>query len=108
MIALPIDAVQNPSKVLVIELAQPVLGTNNQSWGSGVLICTVDARIATGNSPVVVIPKITSTSSDYGYLYEAPYQINDVVNFNEGNVSIIVSVLQRFGSSYNLRIDYKR
>ena len=108
MIALPIDAVQNPSKVLVIELAQPVLGTNNQYWGSGVLIYTVDARIATGNSPDVVIPKMTSTSPDYGHLYEAPYQVNDVVNFNEGNVSIVVSVLQRFGSSYNLRIDYKR
>ena len=108
MIALPIDAVQNPSKVLVIELAQPVLGTNNQYWGSGVLIYTVDARIATGNSPDVVIPKMTSTSPDYGHLYEAPYQVNDVVSFNEGDVSIVVSVLQRFGSSYNLRIDYKR
>ena len=51
---------------------------------------------------------MTSTSPDYGHLYEAPYQVNDVVNFNEGNVSIVVSVLQRFGSSYNLRIDYKR
>ena len=33
MIALPIDAVQNPSKVLVIELAQPVLGSNDQVLG---------------------------------------------------------------------------
>ena len=108
MIALPIDDVQNPSKVLVIELAQPILGTNNQYWGDGVLIYTVDARIATGDSPVAVIPKITSTSADYGHLYEAAYQVDDLANFNEGNVSIAVSVLQKFGSSYNLRIDYKR
>jgi M6 family metalloprotease-like protein len=108
IIALPIDDVENPSKVLVIELAQPVLGTNNQSWGDGVLIYTVDARIPTGESPVVVIPKITSTSPDYGHLYEAAYQVDDVANFNEGNVSIVVSVLQKFGSSYNLRIDCKR
>ena len=33
---------------------------------------------------------MTSTSPDYGHLYEAPYQVNDVVNFNEGNVSIVV------------------
>ena len=108
MIALPVDDIQKPSKVLVAELAQPVLGTNNQYWGDGVLIYTVDARIATGDSPVVVIPKITSTSSDYGYLYEAPYHVNDVANFKEGNVSIVVSILQKFGSSYNVRIDYKR
>ena len=57
MIALPIDDIQKPSKVLVVELAQPVLGTNNHYWGDGVLIYTVDARIATGDSPVVVIPK---------------------------------------------------
>ena len=108
MIALPVDDIQKPSKVLVAELAQPVLGTNNQYWGDGVLIYTVDATIATGDSPVVVIPKITSTSSDYGYLYEAPFQVNDVANFKEGNVSIVVSILQKFGSSYNLKIDYKR
>ena len=73
MIALPVDDIQKPSKVLVVELAQPVLGTNNLYWGDGVLIYTVDARIATGDSPVVVIPKITSTSPDYGYLHEAPF-----------------------------------
>jgi len=71
MIALPVDDIQKPSKVLVVELAQPVLGTNSQYWGDGVLIYTVDARIATGDSPVVVIPKKASISSDYGYLHEA-------------------------------------
>jgi M6 family metalloprotease-like protein len=108
MIALPVDDMQKPSKVLVVELAQLVLGSNNQYWGDGVLIYTVDARIATGNSPVVVLPKIASTSSDYGYLYEAPYQVHDVANFKEGNVSIVVSILQKFGSSYHLKIDCKR
>ena len=108
MIALPVDDIEKPSKVLVVELAQPVLGTNNQYWGDGVLIYTVDATIATGDSPVVVIPKKASTSSDYGYLHEAPCQVNDVANFKEGNVSIVVSILQKFGSSYNLKIDYKR
>ena len=114
MIALPVDDIEKPSKVLVVELAQPVLGTNNQYWGDGVLIYTVDATIATGDSPVslnvdlVVVPKTTSTSPDYGYLYEAPFQVNDVANFREGNVSIVVSILQKFGSSYNVKIDYKR
>lgn len=45
LIALPVDDVNHPSKVFVIELAQPVLGTNNQYWGDGVLVYTVDATI---------------------------------------------------------------
>jgi M6 family metalloprotease-like protein len=37
LIVLPIDDVHHPSKVFVIELAQPVLGRNDVFWGEGVL-----------------------------------------------------------------------
>jgi M6 family metalloprotease-like protein len=78
LIALPIDDVNYPSKIFVVELAQPVLGSNGQYWGDGVLIYTVDASINTGNSPVVIIPNQVSDSDDYGHLYQAPYGIGDV------------------------------
>src|SRR4029077_16788630 len=80
MVVLPVDDVHHPSKVFVIELAQPVLGTNGQYWGEGVLVYTVDAAIDTLESPVAIIPRQVSGSPDYGYLYEAPYGVGDVAH----------------------------
>lgn len=109
LIALPIDDINYPSKVFVVELAQPVLGSNGQYWGDGVLIYTVDASINTGNSPVVIIPSQVSDSDDYGHLYQAPYGIGDVARAQgSGSVSLKVEVLQKFGSSYNIKIAYQR
>ncbi len=108
MVVLPIDDALRPSKVFVVEVAQPVLGTNNLPWGQGVLLYTVDATIRTGLSPVTIIPKTTSTSPDYGYLYEAPYTLNDTVSHTEGTTSITLSILQEFGSSYEIKIEYHR
>lgn len=108
MIVLPIDDETRPSKVFVIELAQQVLGTNNKYWGEGVLLYTVDATIRSGSSPIVIISKKESSSPDYGYLYEAPYGVNDTVFHKECNASIRLTVLQKFGSSYNIRIEYTR
>ena len=106
MIVLPIDDVVRPSKVYVVELAQAVLGS--KLWGEGVLLYTVDATIPTGLSPVVVIPKKVSTSPEYGYLYEAPFVTNDTLSHTEGTASIVLKVLQKFGSSYNIQIEYHR
>jgi hypothetical protein len=86
-----------------------VLGSNGQYWGDGVLIYTVDASINTGNSPVVIIPNQVSDSDDYGHLYQAPYGIGDVARAQgSGSVSLKVEVLQKFGSSYNIKIEYQR
>ena len=109
LIVLPVDDVNRPSKVFVIELAQPVLGSNNQYWGDGVLVYTVDASIDTGNSPVVIIPSQVSDSDDYGHLYQAPYGVGDVAHPpGSGSVSLEVEVLQKVGSSYNIKIKYQR
>jgi M6 family metalloprotease-like protein len=108
MVVLPIDDSLKPSKVFVVELAQSVLGSNNAHWGEGVLLYTVDATIPTGSSPVTIIPKKTSTSPVYGYLYEAPYNLNDTVSHKEGTASIALKILQKFGSSYNIEIEYHR
>lgn len=109
LIVLPVDDADHPSKVFVIELAQPVLGSNGQYWGDGVLVYTVDAKIATGKSPVIIIPKQVSDSDDYGHLYQAPYGVGDVANVpGPGPVSLSVEVLQKFGASYNIKIEYQR
>jgi hypothetical protein len=106
---LPVDDVNRPSKVFVVELAQPVLGSNDQYWGDGVLVYTVDATIASGASPVVMIPRQVSDSDDYGHLYQAPYGVGDVAHARgPGPVSLKAEVLQKFGSSYNLKIEYRR
>ena len=109
LIVLPVDQVNQPSKVFVIELAQPVLGTNDEYWGDGVLVYTVDATIESGASPVVVVPRKISDSDDYGHLYQAPYGVGDVAHARgPGSVALKVSVLQKFGSSYNVKIEYQR
>jgi hypothetical protein len=109
MVVLPVDDVHHPSQVFVIELAQPVLGTNGKYWGEGVLVYTVDARIDTLKSPVAIIPRKVSDSPDYGYLYEAPYGVGDVAHSPEpGPVTLTVTVLQKFGSCYNVKIEYLR
>jgi hypothetical protein len=77
-------------------------------WGEGVLVYTVDATIPGGSAPVVMIPKIESSSADYGYLYEAPYSVGDVKHVEESSASLTVIVLQQFGSSYNVKLDYQR
>jgi M6 family metalloprotease-like protein len=106
MVVLPLNNAHHPSKVLVVELAQPVLGSDNQYWGDGVLVYTVDATIASGSSPVVIIPNKISTSPVYGSLYEAPYQLGDTMMYTEGTTSITMKVLQKFASSYNIQVDY--
>jgi M6 family metalloprotease-like protein len=108
MVVLPVDDVHYPSKVFVIELAQPVLGTNGQYCGEGVLVYTVDATIDTLESPVVIIPRQVSDSPDYGYLYEAPYGVGDVARARgPASVTLAVTVLQKFGSCYNIKIEYR-
>jgi len=109
LIVLPVDDVNHPSKVFVVELAQPVLGSNGQYWGDGVLVYTVDATIASGASPVAMIPRQVSDSDDYGHLYQAPYGVGDVAHARgPGPVSLKAEVLQKFGSSYNVKIEYRR
>jgi M6 family metalloprotease-like protein len=109
LIVVPVDDVNHPSKVFVIELAQPVLGSNDRYWGEGVLIYTVDATIPTGASPVVVIPRQVSDSNDYGHLYQAPYGVGDVAHARgPGSVSLKAEILQKFGSSYSIKIAYQQ
>lgn len=107
LMVLSADDVRRPTKVFAVELAQPVLGSNGESWGEGVLVYTVDATIPTDSSPVAMIPQLVSRSPDYGYLFEAPYGVGDVAQV-DGSPVLTVRVLQKFGSSYRITIEYHR
>jgi len=108
MVVLAIDDATRPSKAFVIELAQPLLGTDNTSRGEGILVYTVDATVPSLQSPLVILPRTVSNSDLYGALYEAPYGVGDDISFDVAGASLGVKVIQKFGSSYNVRIRYRR
>ena len=60
------------------------------------------------SSPVVVIPKTLDASPVYGALYEAPYGVGDRATVTDRNASVAVTVLQKFGASYNIKVEYRR
>lgn len=107
MIVLPVDDAGCPSKVFVVEPAQPVIGTDGQPWGDGVLVYTVDARVQSGLCPVVVIPRIESFSDTYGDLYQAPYGEGDVAEVTDDGAQLTVAVTRRIGSAYEIELTYR-
>ena len=53
-------------------------------------------------------PGKSATAPDYGYLYEAPYGVGDVARARgPASVALAVTVLQKFGSCYNIKIEYR-
>lgn len=108
MVLLPIDDPQCPSKVFVVELAQPMEGATNGPGREGVLVYSVNSTIPTGHSPLVVYPKITSNSPDHGYLCEAAYGVGDRASFSEGGTILTLTVLQQFGHCFHLKLHYTK
>ena len=85
MIAVPADDPSNPSKVFVIELAQPFRVLGKVGTATGVLVYSVDAKLASGQNSVVVYPK--------GDLLNAPFQPGD--RFEHKDAPASVKVLKR-------------
>ncbi len=54
MIVLPIDDPPCPSKVFVVELAQPMKDATSERQREGVLVYSVNSTVPTGQSPTVV------------------------------------------------------
>ncbi|MEK6803319.1 MAG: hypothetical protein AABZ34_11715 [Nitrospirota bacterium] len=108
MVVLSIDDPQCPSKVFVVELAQPREGATNERPREGVLVYSVNSTVPTGHSPVVVHPKTVSSSLEQGYLYEAPYGVGDTASVIDGNTRLTLTVLQQCGSCYHLKLSYVR
>jgi len=56
MVVIPADKPESPSKVYVVEIGQPPIPKKGEKpYPAGVLIYSVDATIATGQNPVVVM-----------------------------------------------------
>lgn len=58
MVAVPTDDPEKPSKAFVLEVAQARrYGDGKQTGAEGVLVYSIDAKLATGQNPAVVYPK---------------------------------------------------
>jgi M6 family metalloprotease-like protein len=110
MIVLPIDGPSNPTKVFAVEIAQPILGfeTDRPGGGDGILMYTVDAKIPSAMAPVVVLRNVDHQTREFGRLYDVPFGVSEWRSYTVDGVTLEVSVLQKFGSSYNIRIKYSR
>lgn len=107
MVAIPVGNSAKPSKVFVVELALPIRQSGkeldmNNTYGSGVLIYSVDATVVTGNRPLVVYPKSTDYSKIYSYTYKAPFLEGDT--FEHKNAPMKVEVFKKEGENYKVRI----
>lgn len=107
MLVLPVDDVDKPSKVFVIEIAQPVQGLDKQPGKEGVLLYTVDARKESGDTPVEVLPRVKSHDDNFGNLFEAPFRVgDDSGTFFAGSASIRLNVVARNGAGFDVDVTY--
>ena len=98
MIAVPADDPAKPSKVFVVELAQPFRVLGKVGNATGVLVYSVDAKLASGQNSVVVYPK--------GDLLNAPFQPGD--RFEHEDAPVVVEVLgMNADGSYSIVVDVK-
>ncbi|HKP74985.1 MAG TPA: hypothetical protein VJT67_05545 [Longimicrobiaceae bacterium] len=111
MLVIPADDAMRPSKVWVVEIAQPVFakGGTEQGPAEGVLLYRVDATMESGKTvegaaPVVVVPKIRSKNLTFGNLFEAPFQPGDTISDNFGNRRLDLSVGARTGTAYDVQV----
>ena len=110
MIVLPIDDPAKPSKVFVVELSQPIMGwkTNRPGGEGGVLLYTVDAKIKSLFSPVVVLRDFDHKTSEFGRLYDVPFGVGQSRSYKVDGATLTVKVDQKIGDCYNLTMSYGR
>lgn len=100
MVVTPVDTAPRPSKVFVVELAEPVLAVgSDRLTGDGVLIYSVDATVETGCLPIKVYSKNPSD------LWQAPFVAGDT--FNDPAAPMIVEVQRKVGDGYAVRIRWR-
>jgi len=90
MITVPVDDPVKPSKVFVVEISQPIRSKDKVQDSVGVLVYSVDAKLATGQNPVVVYPKAD--------LLKAPFQPGDRFDHKDAPMSMKVLKKNRDGS----------
>lgn len=100
MIVVPAENPDQPSKVYVVEIAEPVLGSDEKLTGEGVLVYSVDATIATGKTPVFIYPKNSSDTDRK--LYRAPFGVGD--SFSQDGVPLTVKINRKTSKGYEVVI----
>ena len=100
MIAVPADDADQPSKVFVIEIAQP-LRIKQEHKPAGVLIYSVDARLATGENPLVIQFGQSKDMANAAY--------HEGETFDQDNAPMSVKVLKKNeDGSYEVEIKLKK
>ena len=99
MIAIPTDDPAKPSKVFVIELAQPYRVLKDKpGTATGVLVYSVDAKLASGQNQVVVYPK------GDGDLMHAPFQEGHLFEHKDAPLSVKV-LKKNADGSFRIEVD---
>ncbi|MFL5538476.1 MAG: hypothetical protein ACJ8J0_05760 [Longimicrobiaceae bacterium] len=112
MLVFPVDNASKPSKVFVVEVAQPTHGFQTGKPGrEGVLLYTVDALKESGESPIEVLPKIAGHDPDFGNLFQAPFGPKDdsgIRTVRGFNASIRLNVLRKNGAGFDVEVTYTK
>lgn len=98
MITVPVDDPVKPSKVFVVEVSQPVRNQGKVEDSIGVLVYSVDAKLASGKNAVVVYPKTDQL--------KALFQPGDQFEHKDAPVSMKV-VKKHEDGSYVIELDVK-
>jgi M6 family metalloprotease-like protein len=109
MLVLPVDDAAKPSKVFVVEVAQPTHGLDGKAGREGVLLYTVDARRESGDSPVEVVPNVAGHDPTFGNLFQAPFAAKDdsgTRTAKGGNATIRLNVLRKNGAGFDVEVTY--
>lgn len=112
MLVFPVDNASKPSKVFVVEVAQPTHGFRDGKPGEeGVLLYTVDALKESGESPIEVLPKIPGHDPNFGNLFQAPFGPGDdsgIRTVRGFDASIRLNVLRKNGSGFDVDVAYTK
>lgn len=97
MIVVPADNPESPSKVFVVEVAQPIRVNNNPPKPGGVLVYSVDATLATGRNPVAVYPRRDKIHAAFhegdGFAHDdAPLSVRVLAKNEDGGYEVEVLV----------------
>ena len=99
MITIPVDDPVKPSKVFVVEVSQPIRNKGEVQDSVGVLVYSVDAKIASGQNSVVVYPKTDPLN--------APFQPGDQFEHKDAPLKMKVLKKNEDGRSYIVEVEVK-
>ncbi len=97
MLTVPVDNPAKPSKVFVVEVSQQIRNKDNAEGSVGVLVYSVDAKLASGQNSVVVYPKAEKLNAPFhpGDQFEhkdAPLRVKVMKKNEDGSYLVEVEV----------------